>query len=40
MLYQQGPDPASIERDVTHISKDDVREIEYYKANCIVFLPK
>ncbi len=25
---------------VTHISKDNVREIGYYRFNCIVFLPK
>ena len=25
---------------VTHVSKDNVREIGYHQANCIVFLPK
>ncbi len=25
---------------VTNISKENVREIRYYQANCIVFLPK
>ena len=36
-----GLDQAPTERGgVTHISKDNVREIGYYQANCIVFLPK
>ncbi len=34
-------DPASTERGgITHKSKDNVGEIGYYEANCIVFLPK
>ncbi len=36
-----GLDPAPTERGgVTHISKDNEREIGYYLAHCIVFLPK
>ena len=39
LLYR--PVPAHIERGgVTDISKDNVREMGYNQANCIVFLPK
>ncbi len=40
LSFRAEPDPAPTERGgVTHISKDNVREIVYHQADCIVFYP-